>query len=148
MIKEEITDIKNSYDCKYCRYNIIILSAFIILFTLLCFILNDLMIINFIVISIAIILLVKEFIVYICILKNYDKYQIIETSFNEFHFYIRKAYFVIKFEYNGKLIEINTRLMFNSLVYSERNVELFVGKKVLIGYNSLKNKVIVLKVIN
>ena len=38
--------------------------------------------------------------------------------------------------------------MFNSLAYSERNVELFVGKKVLIGYNSSKNKVIVLKVIN
>lgn len=104
MVKEEITDIKNSYDCKYCRYNIIMLSAFIILFTVLCFILNDLMIINFIVISIAIILLVKEFIVYICILKNSDKYQIIETSFNEFHFYIRKAYFAIKFENNGKLI--------------------------------------------
>ena len=147
MKNKKISMIKQSLDYKKYLSNILLLLLLIFFTIVACFFLKDYQIVNYIFIIVLVCLVIYNMINVIYLFKNINNYEFIETEFKDFHFLIRRAYFVVKLNINNNNIEKETRCIFNSIFYSGLNVENYVGKKVLIGYNQYKNKILTIKII-
>lgn len=140
--------IKDSYDFQYHRNLFIIClitSIFLILLTV--FLKDSLDFIFILFVPILLGFTIFEGIVLFKMLKDYKNCQFYEADFTTFHSFIKYHYFVIKINIDGNEVEKYTRMIFNSLFFSKRNLENFANKKVLIGYNPMKQKVLTFHVI-
>lgn len=82
------------------------------------------------------------------LVKKADHYELQEVMFQEIHSTLfRTMYFTIKIRSRNTFVHRNTRAIFNTLVFSERNVGNFNNRKVLVGYNPQNRSVITIKIL-
>lgn len=147
--------IKQSVEYKYYKTTFLILIIFCIFWTGLFFLLAiSLDSLEIVLLSLIFDVPLFPMSIYYCyrlvyLVKNASNLELHEVSFNEIHSSLFKTmYFTVELNINGYLIKKNTRAIFNSSSFSNRRIDLFSNKKVLIGFNEKEENVITIKVLN
>lgn len=128
---ENIKQIKKSLDFKYYLFWTVITGVFLILFFMPIIFVNEAIIYFIIWLPIFLYYLVRL----ILLFKDAKNYKFYEVEFKEFHAFSRRIYFSIAINLDGSIIKRDTKAIFSASSFSINNIENYINRKVMIGYN-------------